>query len=154
MLALKIYINALMRCLAMKKSMIALFLVFTFAAFMLNPMAPLGSQIWPAPAVDLHPEPTGLQVGLFVLYSLIASIGFGAGLVWLFYGWRVSERIAGRYVWFFHIAVFWLVWSWWIHDILHMMVGHATAGLLALEFGFHATSIIAMIGIILILIKK
>jgi hypothetical protein len=41
-----------------------------------------------------------------------------------------------------HVSIVWILWNWWLHDGLHM-VNDSTSGLLAIEYAFHVTIMIA-----------
>ncbi|MGH9166250.1 MAG: hypothetical protein ACRD02_00200 [Acidimicrobiia bacterium] len=115
-------------------------------AFLLGPQAPIGQQIWP-PTVELNPPPGGAQLGLFMLLGAIESLAFGAGVAFLLLGRKPLRRLFGPrragLATATHLAVFWLLWSWWLHDGLHMVVGLQARGLLAIEYAFHVTLILA-----------
>lgn len=114
------------------------------AAFMLGPQAPIGQQIWPS-TVELVPPPAGARLGLFMLLGVIESLAFGAGLAFLLMGRRPLRRLFGpdreRLATAAHLSVFWLLWSWWLHDGLHMVAGLNAGPLLAIEYAFHVTLI-------------
>lgn len=42
-----------------------------------------------------------------------------------------------------HISIAWLLFNWWPHDSLHIFNGMNLGGLLAIEYGFHITLMIA-----------
>jgi hypothetical protein len=42
-----------------------------------------------------------------------------------------------------HLSIAWFLISWWPHDSLHKHVGLNYDGLLAIEYGFHVTLILA-----------
>jgi hypothetical protein len=116
------------------------------AAFPLSPRAPLGQLLWPA-TVDLDSAPAGIQLGLFMLLGVIEALAFGVGLAVLVLGRATVRRVvppdrAGLAT-AMHVALFWLLWSWWLHDGLHMVAGLHTGSLLAIEYAFHVTLIAA-----------
>jgi hypothetical protein len=120
--------------------------VAALAAFLLGPRAPLGELIWPATA-DLHPEPTGAQAGLFMLLGVVEALAFGAGLAILVLGGAIVRRVVPPdrpgLATATHLALFWLLWNWWLHDGFHMVAGLHTGSLLAIEYAFHVTLIAA-----------
>jgi hypothetical protein len=120
--------------------------VAAVAAFMLGPQAPLGQLVWPA-TVDLDPAPAGAQVGLFMLLGVIEALAFGAGLAILILGRAIVRRFVppGRtgLATATHLALFWMLGNWWLHDGLHMVAGLHTGPLLAVEYAFHVTLIAA-----------
>lgn len=116
------------------------------AAFLLAPQAPLGQALWPPP-VELDPAPSGAQVGMFMLLGLITSVAFGAALAFLLFGLDAVRSLTGpgrpgltRAA---HLATSWALGNWWLHDNLHLVVGLDAGGLLAIEYAFHVTLIIA-----------
>lgn len=115
-------------------------------AFLFAPQAPIGQMLWPA-TVELNPAPAGAQVGLFMLQGAISALAFGAGAAFLLLGREPLQRLfgLGRAVLptATHLAVFWLLWSWWLHEGLHMVAGLHAGRLLAIEYAFHVTLIIA-----------
>jgi hypothetical protein len=103
----------------------------------------LGRGIWPdrpgaGPPSDLIP--------VFAIISAIESVGFGLGLSFLLFGLPQVRRYRderGLAV-FTYLSVVWLLVSWWPHDNLHRVLQHSDyAGLLRIEYGFHATLIAA-----------
>lgn len=132
-----------------KGVVIATVIVFTILGFLLQSNSPLGGMIWP-PSADL-PTPDGSLIPLFMLYGLIAAIGFGFGFAFLLFGKPLVARLglAGGMATAVHLAVFWVLGNWVIHDSLHITNGHNLAGLIGIEFAFHATLILA--GLILAL---
>ncbi len=126
------------------------FLIITAAgglvAFLLAPQAPIGQMLWPA-MLELDPAPVGAQVGLFMLLGAIESLAFGAGLAVLLLGREPLRRLFGpahhRLATASHLAVFWLLWSWWLHVGMHMTSGMRAGRVLVIEYAFHVTSILA-----------
>lgn len=121
-------------------------IVVAAAAFLLNPQTPLGQTLWPAP-VQLDPAPTGAQTGLFMLLGVVTALAFGAGVAFLRYGLPAVRGLVGSeragLARAMHVATSWALGNWWLHDNLHMIVGFDAGGLLAIEYAFHVTLIIA-----------
>jgi hypothetical protein len=44
-----------------------------------------------------------------------------------------------------HFSIAWLVFSWWPEDSLHLHVGYNLGRLLAIEYAFHITLMIARV---------
>jgi hypothetical protein len=112
-------------------------------AFLLEPNSPLGV-FW-----DPHPEtaePTGIQVPLFMLLGLINALMLGLGVSFLLFGYPLVSAIGcasrglARAA---HLAIGWILVSWWLHDSLHMVAGMELGALLGIEYGFHVTVMIA-----------
>lgn len=115
-------------------------------AFVFAPNGPLGGLLWPEPA-GFATAPTGVQELLFVVLGLVTALAFGAGVAYLIYGWSYVDDVLGpdrsRLAVAFHVSVFWLLWSWWLHENLHVVMGMEVWPLLAIEYGFHVTMIAA-----------
>lgn len=114
-------------------------------ALLLGAGAPLGKLVWPARAVAPADEPNQVQLVGFILVYAWQSLGFGAGIAFLFLGYpRIAQltdtRGLARAT---HLAIAWMLINWVPHVNLHMHVGEDPSGLLAIEWGFHATLIMA-----------
>ncbi|APW97643.1 hypothetical protein CHINAEXTREME_07595 [Halobiforma lacisalsi AJ5] len=109
------------------------------------PRGPLGASVWPEPAHAA--EPVGMQLPLFVVLGLFEAVAMGLGVAFLLFGWRYTKRVFAatpRLAPPAHVSVAWLLGSWWVHDNLHMVLGSENLStLLALEYGFHVTLMIA-----------
>ena len=97
------------------------------------------------------PKPAGIQLYLFVLLNILEVVTFGLGVSFLAFGWQYIRAISpvsrGLTVASF-VSTAWLLISWWPHDSLHLHIGESSLGsLLAVEYGFHVTLMIA--GVIL-----
>lgn len=113
---------------------------------------PLGILIWPP-----HPDiatPTPQQLPFFIGVAVIEAIAFGYGYYFLVEGYRLLKEKKTRLNFITYISIAWLLMSWWPHDRLHTHVGEELWGLLALEYGFHATSIAAAVTIALFFYKE
>jgi hypothetical protein len=104
--------------------------------------------IWPDPAGVAGP-PAQLLPG-FVVLAALESLLFGLGVAFLLTG-LASVRRAGRRTGLAraaHAAIVWMLLSWWPHDNFHRALSYDHdnwSGLLALEYGFHFTLIVASI---------
>jgi hypothetical protein len=132
-----------------KLKVILTVVAFTVIGFLIQPPTPIGAQIWP-PSADI-PAPEGAQVPLLMLYGLVAAIGFGIGIAFLLFGRPLvaSLGLAAGMTTAMHLSVFWFLGNWVVHESLHIANGHNMWGLIALEWGFHATMVLA--GVIIIL---
>lgn len=104
----------------------------------------LGQVIWP-PAPGF-PTPSGAQLPLFVLLSLVEALLFGLGVAFLALGLPLVRKAATRVgmdPWPVYLAVAWQLVSWWPHDNFHMATGMDLDGLLVIEYGFHMTLILS-----------
>jgi hypothetical protein len=126
---------------------VILTIVLAVLAFIFSPNMPLG-RFW-APS-GVMPKPVGIQLALFILINIFEVVTFGLGVSFLVFGWRYIRAIspASRAL---TLAAFvstaWLLISWWPHDSLHIHIGENLGSLLAVEYGFHVTLMIA--GVIL-----
>lgn len=115
-------------------------------AFLLGPHSPIGQQIWPA-TLETSPPPVGAQVGLFTLISAVEALAFGAGLAVLLFAGRPIRALFGPQraglATATHLALFWLLWSWWLHVALHNTSGMRPGRILFIEYAFHGSSIVA-----------
>lgn len=121
-------------------------LVGGLVAFLLGPHAPIGQQLWPA-TLETSPPPAGAQVALFTLISAVEALAFGAGLaVLLFAGRPIRTMFGSRHAGLAtatHLALFWLLWSWWLHVALHNTSAMRPGRILFIEYAFHGSSILA-----------
>jgi len=99
----------------------------------------LGPVFWPP---ELHP--VGLQMLGFAVLSGIESLLFGFGIAFLAFGYPLLCRTSGRkHLLPVFLSVSWLLVSWWPHDSIHAHNGMNLNGLLAIDYGFHLTLILA-----------
>jgi hypothetical protein len=98
----------------------------------------LGRVIWPDPPGAATPPQDLLP--LFIALSVLEALAFGAGLAFLFVGLEPLRRLgAGAgLTWAAYVSISFMLLSWWPHDNLHRVLGHADfAGLAQLEYLFH-----------------
>jgi hypothetical protein len=126
-----------------KGKVILTVVVFAVIGFVIQSNAPVGQLLWP-PSAEL-PAAAGAQIPLFMLYSIVAAIGFGLGMAFLIYGRPLVAALglSNGMTWGIHLAIFWVLGNWAIHDSLHITNGHNLWGLVAIEYGFHVTMILA-----------
>ena len=118
-------------------------LVLAAVAFVASPNAPLG-RFW-APALGI-PQPSAAQLPLFIILNLAEVLTFGLGVSFLIFGFPLVRAISPASAGLTraaHISTAWLLFNWWPHDSLHLHVGLELNGLLAIEYGFHITLMIA-----------
>lgn len=118
---------------------LAVTLVLAVIAFLASPNAPMGG-FW-RPSADF-PPPTDAQLPFFVLLNVAESLAFGFGISFLIFGYSLMQNTLAasrRLTLAAHLAISWLLFSWWPHDSLHAAVGTNLNGLLAIEYGFHVT---------------
>lgn len=107
-----------------------------------------GRQIWPPD--PMSPEPTAMQLPLFMIMGLFESVSFGLGVSFLLFGWPLVKKASGKsdnLTKLAFLSIAWYLINWWPHDNLHIHNGMNLDGLLKIEYGFHVTMIIA--GVIL-----
>ena len=88
------------------------------------------------------PTPTGAQLPLFILLSILEALIFGAGVSFLAFGLPLVRRAAGRVdvpAWPVYLSIGWSLISWWPHNNLHLANGGNLNGLLAIEYAFHVS---------------
>jgi hypothetical protein len=126
---------------------IVLTLVLALVAFFLSPTMPLG-KFWAPSAI--MPKPVGIQLILFDILNILEVVTFGLGVSFLVFGFQyiraISPASRGLTVASF-VSIAWLLISWWPHDSLNLHIGINLGSLLAAEYGFHVTLMIA--GVIL-----
>jgi hypothetical protein len=121
--------------------------VLAVIAVLANPSGPLGG-FW-RPATEMHP-PMGVELPFAILLKIAEALTFGLGISFLVFGYptvRAISPASGRLTRATHLSIAWLLFSWWPHDSLHIHNGMNVGGLLAIEYAFHITLMIA--GIIL-----
>lgn len=117
------------------------FIAVTIAGALLavatGPQGPLGAFWGPEPTPGLE----GPTMGALLLYAILEAIAFGAGIAWLAFGRRIAPLPTSA-----HLAVGWMLVSWYPHGALHQSIAHTNyAGLVGIEYGFHLTMILAAV---------
>lgn len=126
----------------------AVTLVLAIIAFLTSPNGPLGAFWRPSPD---FPEPTDAQLPLFIVLNATEALAFGFGMAFLIFGYPLAQTMwpapkgLRRAA---YLSLAWLLISWWPHDSLHITNGTNMSGLLAIEYGFHVTVMLA--GVILV----
>lgn len=118
-------------------------LVLAVIAFVASPNGPLGG-FW-RPSADF-PQPTDAQLPLFILLNVAEALAFGFGIAFLIFGYPLMQTIlpaSKGLTLAAHISIAWLLFSWWPHDSLHVANGMNLNGLLAIEYVFHVTLMVA-----------
>jgi len=127
---------------------IAVTLVLAIIAFLTSPNGPLGA-FWP-PSHDF-PQPTEAQLPFFIVLNAVEALVFGFGMAFLMFGYPLVQTMWPAPKWLTpaaYLSLAWLLISWWPHDSLHITNGTNMSGLLAIEYGFHVTVMVA--GVILV----
>jgi hypothetical protein len=127
---------------------IAVFVAATAAGFLLQSHGPLGSLLWPM--AEGTPEPEGANLVLLMVIGGVEAAAFGLGVCFLVWGmpWvRKVTRTAANGV-LLYLSVAWLLVNWVPHTSLHMAHGNILTpddfgGLVAIEYGFHLTLVLA-----------
>ena len=122
---------------------IALTIVLAVLAFLASPNGPLGGFLRPSPD---EPMPTGGQLPFFIGMNLAEVITFGFGVSFLIFAFPLVRAIAPAsqtLTRLAHISIAWLLLNWWPHDSLHIHNGMNLNGLIAIEYGFHFSLMVA-----------
>lgn len=127
---------------------ILVFVLGTALGFLLMGQAPLGNLLWP-PADG--PDPEGANLALLMVIGGIEALAFGLGVTFLAFGLKHVQDLTmtrGPYATVVWLAIAWMLVNWVPHTSLHMHVGNLLvpsdfSGLVAIEYGFHLTLIIA-----------
>jgi len=120
-------------------------LALAVIAVLANPSGPLGS-FWRPANSAVAP---GTLLPLFVLLKIAEGLSFGVGISFLIFGYSMVKAISPASAGLTraaHLSIAWLLFSWWPHDSLHIHNGmNNMAGLLAIEYAFHITAMIAAV---------
>lgn len=108
------------------------------------PAMVLGPVLFPMSAD--WPAIKGTHLLLMAGIAAVEALALGLAVAFLLLGWPRLRELAGpsrsRTI-AAHLATAWLVGNWWLHDNLHAANGTNLNGLIAIEYGFHATLIVA-----------
>jgi hypothetical protein len=108
------------------------------------PALALGPLLFPASS-DWG-EPTGAQLPLLLGVAAAEALALGLAVAFLLYGWPLVRKVVGpsrpRTIAAF-IATAWILGNWWLHDNLHIANGVNINGLIAIEYAFHTTLMLA-----------
>lgn len=127
---------------------LVVFVLGTALGFLLSGNGPVGNMIWP-PADG--PEPEGTNLALLMVIGVVEAAAFGLGVTFLVFGLKHVQNLTmtkGPYATAVLLAITWLLVNWVPHTALHMHHGNILTpadfgGLVAIEYGFHLTLIIA-----------
>lgn len=125
------------------KPALALTLALTVLAVLANPSGPLGG-FW-RPAEDM-PAPTGVELPFAILLKIAEGLTFGLGISFLIFGYPMVRAVSPASTGLTraaHVSIAWVLFNWWPHDSLHIANGMNLGGLLAIEYAFHITLMIA-----------
>ncbi len=78
--------------------------------------------------------------------NIAEGLTFGLGLSFLVFGYSMVRAISPASTGLTraaHLSIAWLLFNWWPHDSLHIHNGMNIGGVLAIEYGFHITLMIA-----------
>lgn len=107
---------------------------------------PLGQILWPAPSGEMG-SISGMEMALFILFSLYEGLALGFGVAFLIFGMPLVRRAnlgSQALTWGSFLSIVWMLVSWWPHDGLHR-AGLSMQALLAVEYGFHLTLMIGSV---------
>lgn len=125
------------------KPALAVTLGLTVVAVLANPSGPLGG-FW-RPAADM-PTPTGAELPFAILLKIAEGLTFGLGISFLIFGYPMVRAVLPASTGLTrtaHVSIAWVLSNWWPHDSLHIANGMNLGGLLAIEYAFHITLMIA-----------
>ncbi len=107
--------------------------------------APLGAFWAPsASAQELVASTTAFQMVAFLGVKAFEAVAFGLGIAFLLFGYGAIRAVSPGLTRAAHLAIAWVLLSWWAHDSLHLHYeGGAAGALLAIEYGFHVSLMIA-----------
>jgi hypothetical protein len=103
----------------------------------------LGPVLFP-PSADISPTP--VQMALLLPVLALEALALGLGVAFLRYGWPLVCRVVGenrRLVLATYVSSAWLLVNWWLHDNLHISNGLDINALIAIDWAFHTTLILA-----------
>jgi hypothetical protein len=110
------------------------------------PAFALGPVLFP-PSPDF-PAPVGAQLPLLMGVAAAEALAMGLAVAFLLFGWPLVRRIVGpsrsRTI-AAYLATAWLGGNWWLHDNLHIANGANINGLIAIDYLFHTTLIVAAV---------
>jgi hypothetical protein len=92
------------------------------------------------------PTIQGAQLLLMGGIAAVEALALGLAVAFLLLGWPRVRQIVGPSrprAFAAYLATAWLLGNWWLHDNLHAANGTDLNGLIAIEYGFHATLIVA-----------
>lgn len=110
------------------------------------PAVPVGQILWPT--LDVTPASAGMPPYLpfLILISILEALTFGLGVAFVVFGLPLVRRVP---VWSptlraaVFVSISWFLLSWWPHDGFHRSLGLNMWGLVAIEYIFHVTLMIA-----------
>jgi len=122
-------------------------IIVAAVAFAANPNGPLGGfwRPFPGAVTDSDPLfPCFLQLGILEAAALGVAVSL---LVAAYPAKAIRPLTLGETKWGF-LSLLWSLGSWWLHDSLHIHIGMDHLPLLFVEYGFHATVIVAVLYLI------
>lgn len=129
----------------LRTKVIGIVVVGALVGLLLQPNGPIGQAIWPP-----HPgghEPTGMQLPLLIVVSLIEALAFGAGIAFLVYGRPILARASRAGKGLTTAAFFAITWglvSWVPHTSMHISNGpDDMSRLILIEYLFHVTLVLS-----------
>ena len=111
--------------------------------FLTEANGPLGGFWAPSPTI---PQAVGIQLPLFMLLGAAEAAALGLGVSFLLFGYstlRANVPVSATLTRAAHLSIAWVLINWWAHDSLHQHNGMNLNGLLAIEYTFHVTLILA-----------
>ena len=81
----------------------------------------------------------------FLGMKIFEGLALGVGIGFILFGRRLLERSGEPRLLTLlaYVSISWYLVNWWLHDNLHAINGQNVSGLLAIEYGFHFTMMVA-----------
>lgn len=84
-------------------------------------------------------------IPFFLGMKIVEGLALGAGICFVLLGWRLLRRTgeSRALTVLAYLSISWYLVNWWLHDNLHAVNGQNLSGLLAIEYAFHFTLMVA-----------
>ena len=92
------------------------------------------------PPAEGGPEPTPVQIPLFLFLGLSDAVLLGLGVSFLVFGFPLLRRVSSdsrSRAWAMYLSIGYLMVSWWPHLNMHASNGLDLHGLLFIDYVFH-----------------
>ena len=129
----------------MRTKWIVVTVVGALFALLFSVNGPFGFVLGWHPAAGT-PPPSGLQLPLFLLLGVFEALAFGFGIAFLLFGYpwmRAAGPAPVALTRAAHLSIAWVLLNWWSHDSFHTANGLDLGGLLAIEYAYHVSLMLA-----------
>jgi hypothetical protein len=130
----------------MRVKWIAVTVMLGLFAFLTSVNGPLGPALFGWRPAAGNPEPTAAQIPFFMVLGLAEGLAFGFGVAFLLFGYpwmRSAGPAPTALTRAAHLSIAWVLLNWWSHDSFHIANGLEMGGLLAIEYAYHFTLMLA-----------